>query len=185
VLAQADRPAITLTARHRAVDDLIGQEGEGLAIAVRFPAANESDDARFLRALANELNQKSVGRLSYSLEGQWTKKRAISVPGLPALDVAEFEELKISGNLSTTVAKNKVQIQGKRAGLGHSLTLSYVRPNEDFANERFIVSDTITFPWRDGEGVPVTITWANREDLVEGDIVRAHIGVSFNMLRKK
>ena len=170
----------------RTVDPLIGQDEESASLTAqwgfpRLPGNVANRDAA-LAWLAPEGRTAPSERHphSFAAEVSYADKDPITDAMNSALNVAEFRELSASFNWSTKLGTRAFVQSGRGLGADSSLTLKYLRPNEDFVNEREIATWAVTFHLTDTIKIPASVTWANKQEFIDEDDVRGHIGFSYS-----
>lgn len=173
-----------VTVRYRHVDPLVGQTERGVSFNLtwglpRLPrgASAPEDVAAWLR---RNPGIRDAQPHSFALQAGWTDKREIALPFLPAASEDAFQEAKASFNWTTKLFRSALPARGEPNGADHGLTLTYTRPNEDFVNPRILVNETLTFHLGDSMSVPISITYSNRQELIDEAEVRGHLGFSYS-----
>lgn len=154
-----------LVARHREADALVGQRETGLSLSAIWHAKKEGQDKP---------------TMSFVVKGAYDERDPIRIDGMPALDEPSFRTLTATAKWTRKIFGTALKGPGGNdPGAEQSIDISYVRPNDDYANERIVATGLLSFPLRPGLAVPVTLTWSNRPELVTGDRVFGHVGISY------
>lgn len=204
----------SLTASYRLANKLVGQDSIEAGFDYAYRTGGRSNDeissgdeqlsmdermtataAGFLDDCMRNLGSRSSAKQpkwfhTIDVKGTYGFKKEISGQEVESLNLAKFQELKITGSwaLKPRISAKKDQdLPGKAADVlplaGNTLSFSYIKPNEDFANERWIISNTFDLNVGESKTLPFTLSWSNQDEFVKGDVVRGHFGFSFDKAR--
>jgi hypothetical protein len=182
-LGVQNRPQVHVTGRHREAHESIAPREQGAGVTVQWglPTLKKQDESK----LVTWVNDNAA-RLphSFAAEIAYDEKDEVELRGNPALFQDAIAEVKASFNWTTKMFRKGLTVNGVKVGADQSLTVSYLSPDSDTLDDRFIINETIVFHLTENISVPISLIYANRKELIDADEVIGRVGFSFSFRNK-